>query len=97
MSICETCKAEYNVEHNEMYSTGAISNRVRRHYKGVTVEITTGLRSWNGHDLCADCSLEIIKNNTVRPNIHYSGPRTSLTTFFSQCEYTLRLLRGDID
>lgn len=94
MSICNTCGAEYN---NDIYSMGGPSeHRVRRHYKGETVLITTGKGSWNNHDLCSDCSLNVIANNIVKPNIHYSGPRTSLTTFFAQSEYTLRLLRGDM-
>ena len=96
MSTCQTCNAEYNIDANTRHAIGALTDRVRKHYKGFTVEITTGLRSWNSHNLCEDCSLNIIANNIVQPHIHYYGPRTSLTTFFAQSEYTLRLLRGDM-
>lgn len=95
MSTCQTCNTEYNIDLARQ-GMGAITDRVRRHYKGYTVEITTGLRSWNSHNLCADCSLNVIANNIVRPHVHYSGLRTSLTTFFTQSEYIMRLLRGDI-
>lgn len=92
---CMSCGGNYEIkEQHRQLGYGPF--RVMRELNGVKVLVTTGQNSWNNHDLCPDCIIEVIQSTTPHAGIIYMTERTNHTVFFHEQEYMIRVLSDEI-
>ena len=95
VGTCATCGTEYPIAESMRFGP----HRIERKLGDFIIEVTTGQRSWNGHDLCPECVIGVLNTGRWRSrSILYMGnpPYCQEYFFIHPFEYTKRLLSGEI-